>query len=59
MAALLIGSLYRLTIVTLYRHLYVKYIGITYNITYKGFLYFDIPGAGATLFTSLQFKHAT
>ena len=29
---------------TLYRHLYIKYIGITYNITYKGSLYFGIPG---------------
>jgi hypothetical protein len=30
--------------VTLYRHLYIKYIGITYNITHKGSLYFGIPG---------------
>jgi len=37
-------SLYRLTIVTLYRHLYIKYIEITYNISYNGSLYFAIPG---------------
>jgi len=37
-------SLYRLTIATHYKHLYIKYIGITYNITYKGSLYFAIPG---------------
>ena len=29
-------SLYRLTIATLYRHLYIKYIEITYNISYTG-----------------------
>ena len=38
-----IVSLYRLNIATLYRHLYIKYIEITYNITYKGSLYFVIP----------------
>jgi len=36
-------TLYRLTIATHYRHLYIKYIEITYNITYKGSLYFAIP----------------
>jgi hypothetical protein len=30
--------------VSLYRHLYTKYIRITYNITYKGSLDFGIPG---------------
>jgi hypothetical protein len=35
-------SPYRLTSVSLYRHLYTKYIWITYNITYKGSLYFGI-----------------
>jgi hypothetical protein len=39
-----ITSPYRLTVVCFYRHLYTKYIWITYNITYKGSLYFDIPG---------------
>jgi hypothetical protein len=39
-----ITALYRLAIVSLYRHLYTKYIWITYNITYKGSLYFGIPG---------------
>ena len=34
----------RLTIATHYGHLYIKYIEITYNITYKGSLYFAIPG---------------
>jgi hypothetical protein len=33
-----ITTFYRLTIVSLYRHLYTKYIWITYNITYKGSL---------------------
>src|SRR5258707_13029778 len=37
-------ALYRLTIATHYGHLYIKYIEITYNITYKGSLYFAIPG---------------
>ena len=37
-------SPYRLTIVSLYRHLYTKYIWITYDITHKGSLYFGIPG---------------
>src|SRR5882762_11665831 len=37
-------ALCRLTIVTHYGHLYIKYIEITYNITYKGSLYFAIPG---------------
>jgi hypothetical protein len=32
--------------VTLYRHLHIKYIVITYNIPYKGPLYFSIPGVG-------------
>ena len=41
-------SLYRLTIGTLYRHLYIKYIEITYNITYKGSLYFAIPDVRVT-----------
>src|SRR5882762_10077028 len=36
-------SLYRLTIATLYKHLHIKYIEITYNIVYKGSLYFAIP----------------
>ena len=36
-------SLYRLNIVTLNKHLYIKYIKITYIITYKGSLYFAIP----------------
>jgi hypothetical protein len=39
-----ITSPYRLTVVCFYRHLYTKYIWITYNITYKGSLYFGIPG---------------
>ena len=39
-----ITSPYRLTIVSFYRHLYTKNIWITYNITYKGSLYFGIPG---------------
>ena len=39
-----ITAFYRLTIVSLYRHLYIKYIRITYNITYKGSLDFGIPG---------------
>ena len=34
----LIWTIYTLTIVILYRHLYIKYIEITYNITYKGSL---------------------
>ena len=37
-------SLYRLTIATDYGHLDIKHIDITYNITYKGSLYFAIPG---------------
>src|SRR5882762_6665276 len=41
-------TLYRLTIATHYRHLYIKYIEITYNISYKGSLYFAIPGVTAT-----------
>jgi len=47
-----ITSPYRLTVVSFYRHLYTKYIWITYNITYKGSLYFDIPsvsGGGGKL----------
>ena len=36
-------SHYRLTIATLYRHLHIKHIEITYNIAYKGSLYFAIP----------------
>ena len=36
-------SLYTLAIATLYRHLYIKYIEIAYNISYKGSLYFAIP----------------
>ena len=43
-----ITTFYRLTIVSLYRHLYTKYIWITYNITYKGSLDFGIPGVTAT-----------
>jgi hypothetical protein len=39
-----IASPYRLNIVSFYKHLYTKYIWITYNITYKGSLYFVIPG---------------
>jgi len=39
-----ITSPYRLTVVWFYRHLYTKYFWITYNITYKRSLYFDIPG---------------
>ena len=39
-----ITTFYRLTIVSLYKHLYTKYIQITYNITYKGSLDFGIPG---------------
>ena len=38
-----IVSLYKLTIVSLYRYLYIKYIWIAYNIAYKGSLYFGIP----------------
>ena len=46
-----ITTFYRLTIVILHRHLYTKYIGITYNITYKGSLDFGIPGvSGLGLF---------
>ena len=37
-------SLYRLTIMTTYRHLYIKYLEITYNTTYKGSLYITISG---------------
>ena len=33
-----------IVIVTLYRHLYTKYIWISYNITYKRSLDFGIPG---------------
>jgi hypothetical protein len=40
----LVTTVYKLTIVSLYRHLYTKYIRITYNITYKGSLDFGIPG---------------
>jgi hypothetical protein len=47
-----IATFYRLTIVSLYGHLYTKYIGITYNITYKGSLDFGIPGV--TVKPSLQ-----
>jgi hypothetical protein len=39
-----IASLYRLSIVSLDRYLYTKSIQITYNITYKGSLYFGNPG---------------
>ena len=39
-----IVSLYKLTIVSLYRYLYIKYIWIAYNIAYKRSLYFGIPG---------------
>jgi hypothetical protein len=37
-------SLYRLTIVSLYKCLYIKHIWIAYNIAYEGSLYFGIPG---------------
>ena len=40
-------TLYRLTIATHYGHLYIKYIEITYNISYNGSLYFAIPDVGA------------
>ena len=40
---LLMTSPYRLSIVSFYRHFYTKCIQITYNITYKGSLYFGIP----------------
>ena len=43
-----ITSPYRLTVVCFYRHLYTKYIWITYNIIYKGSLYFDIPGVSCS-----------
>ena len=49
-----IASPYRLTIVSFYRHLYKKYIWITYNITYKGSLYFGIPGVLALNFNNLE-----
>jgi len=39
-----IGSLYRLSIVSFYRHRYTKYIWIAYNVAYKESLYFGIPG---------------
>jgi len=39
-----ITTFYRLTIVSLYRHLYTKCIQIAYNISYKGSLDFGIPG---------------
>jgi hypothetical protein len=39
-----IGALYRLSIVSFYRHHYTKYIWIAYNVVYKGSLYFGIPG---------------
>jgi hypothetical protein len=39
-----VASLHRLTILSLYRCLYTKYIWIAYNIAYKGSLYFCIPG---------------
>jgi hypothetical protein len=38
-----ITAFYRLTIVSLNRHIYTKYIRVTYNITYKGSLDFGIP----------------
>ena len=41
-----ITTFYRLTIVNLYRHLYTKYIRITYNITYKGSLDFGVRISG-------------
>jgi hypothetical protein len=48
-----ITTFYRLTIVSLYRHIYTKYIQITYNITYKGSLDFAIPSMkGRILFNS-------
>ena len=54
-----ITTFYRLTIVNLDRHLYTKYIRITYNITYKGSLDFGIPGvsiksSGRANLTSLR-----
>jgi hypothetical protein len=39
-----ITALYRLTIVSVYMHLYTKYICVTYNVAYNGSLYFGIPG---------------
>jgi hypothetical protein len=43
-----IATFYRLIIVSFYRHLYTKYIQITYNITYKGSLDFGIPSVTET-----------
>jgi len=42
-------SFYRLTIATLDRHLYIKYIEISYNISYKGSLYFAIPNVSPVM----------
>jgi len=44
-----ITTFYRLIIVGFYRHLYTKYIQITYNVTYKGSLDFGIPGVQVEL----------
>jgi hypothetical protein len=38
-----INSLYRLSIVSLYRYHYTKYIWTAYKVAYKGPLYFGIP----------------
>jgi len=48
-------SVYRLTIATLYKHLRIKYIEITYNVAYKGSLYFAIPDVS----DSAHGRHAT
>src|SRR6266436_1452194 len=50
-------SLYRLTIATLYRYLYIKYIEITYNITYKESLYFAIPDVQVFLLFDIWSKY--
>ena len=48
----------RLTIVILYRHLYIKYIEISYNIYYNGSLYFAIPDVRVTQRPALPaFRH--
>ena len=52
-----IGSLYRLSIVSLYRRHYTKYIWIAYNVVYKGSLYFGIPGVFVIRGHSMDVHH--
>lgn len=51
-----IGSLYRLSIVSFYRHHYIKNIWIVYNVVYKKSLYFGI-GVGRKIGDSSQDKN--